>query len=69
VLYSKKGESRRAEESFLRAISLHAGYAEAYVNLGNLYLSEGKKGEAERIVAHARRCAPEVGGENKGCNL
>ncbi len=58
MLYKKKGDKVRAKESYLKAITLDAGYAEAYYNLGKLHLSEGEKDKAEEIFEEAQKYNP-----------
>ena len=60
VLYNKKGDRVKAEESLIKAIELNYGYVEAYCNLGNLYLDEGKKEKAEKMFAEARKYNPAI---------
>ena len=55
---AKSGEMQKAEENFLKAISLNDRYVEAYCNLGTLHLSEGKKDKAEEMFEEAYKYNP-----------
>lgn len=42
VIFEKRGEYRRAEKEYTRAIMAKEGFAQAHANLGNVYQAEGK---------------------------
>jgi tetratricopeptide (TPR) repeat protein len=52
-VYESQGDKDRAVDFYRRAIASNKGYAEAYANLGKLYLREGRLGEAIALLREA----------------
>lgn len=55
---ARLGKRKRAGESFLRAIQLDPGYAEAHANYGEFLLEESKLEEAREFLDKALELAP-----------
>jgi tetratricopeptide (TPR) repeat protein len=57
-IYSREGESRRAEEQFLAAARLAPNQAAVHMNLGQLYYTEKKWAQAEKEFETAMQLDP-----------
>ena len=58
VLYVRIGETDKAVDSYLRALSLGSDYAPAHFNLGMIYREKGMKGQAEEHLRRAHELDP-----------
>ncbi len=58
ILHARFGIRSRAEESFLGAIAADAKFIPSYVNLANLYLSQGDTDEAVAVLQKAFEAKP-----------
>ena len=54
LLYLRLGQTDRAEQAYLQAIEVDAGYAPAYVNLADLYRQRQLNAKAEATLLAAR---------------
>ncbi|MFL6530251.1 MAG: tetratricopeptide repeat protein, partial [Chthoniobacterales bacterium] len=63
IVYENSGELQRAETVFRRVLQLTPDYPIARTNLAQVLYREGKRDEAEALLAQARAAAPEAKNE------
>jgi Flp pilus assembly protein TadD len=58
LLYTRKGEFKRAEEHYRQALKLQPSFAPAYVNLADLYRLQQRDQDGEKVLLEAVKAVP-----------
>lgn len=58
---ARRGDAAAGERELKRAVALDPNFAPAYANLADLYRSQGREAEAERVLRDGIAQAPKVG--------
>ena len=61
LLYTRKGEVKKAEEHYRQALKLQPSFAPAYVNLADLYRAQERDKDGEKVLREAVNAVPEDG--------
>jgi len=59
LLYAQRGDAQKAEAEYRAAIALDHGFIPAYVNLADLYRTQGRDEEGGRVLRDALALAPD----------
>jgi Flp pilus assembly protein TadD len=61
LLYTRKGDVKKAEEHYRQALKLQPSFAPAYVNLADLYRAQERDKEGEKVLREAVKAVSEDG--------
>jgi Flp pilus assembly protein TadD len=61
LLYTRKGDVKKAEEHYRQALKLQPSFAPAYVNLADLYRAQERDKDGEKVLREAVNAVPEDG--------
>ncbi len=59
LLYTRKGDVKKAEEHYRQALKLQPSFGPAYVNLADLYRAQGRDADGEKLLREAVKAVPE----------
>lgn len=59
LLYTRKGDFKKAEEHYRQALKLQPSFAPAYVNLADLYRAQESDKDGEKVLREAVTAVPE----------
>jgi Flp pilus assembly protein TadD len=69
VLYAYLRQPRKAEEAYRNAIRIEPSFAQAYVNLADLYRAQGRDEEGERVLRQAVASNPGLAAAHNALGL
>ncbi len=58
IVYAERGDAAKAESEFRLAMKRQADFVPAYVNLADLYRSQGREDEASAVIEEGLKAAP-----------
>jgi Flp pilus assembly protein TadD len=62
LLYTRKGDVKKAEEHYRQALKLQPSFAPAYVNLADMYRAQERDRDGEKILREAVTAVPDDAG-------
>ena len=67
--YAEQGDTRKAEEQFLKALTFNPDFVPAHINVGILYSRQGSLQKAEKQFLEVLRIAPDHAGAHNNLGL